>query len=109
MGANTKNVTDSSFENDVIQSKVPVLVDFWAEWCGPCKALGPKLDEIAGEMQGKLVVVKVNIDENPDAPSRYGVRSIPTMILFKDGKDVDQIVGNMPKDKIVAAITRHVS
>ncbi|HEX4923427.1 MAG TPA: thioredoxin [Bdellovibrionales bacterium] len=109
MGANTKSVTDSSFDSDVLQSKVPVLVDFWAEWCGPCKALSPKLEEIAGEMSGKVVVVKVNIDENPDAPARYGVRSIPTMILFKDGKDVDQIVGNVPKDKIVAAINRHTS
>ncbi len=107
MGANTKDVTDNTFENDVLQSKGLVLVDFWAEWCGPCKALTPKLEEIAGEMGGKLTIAKVNIDDNPDAPSRYGVRSIPTMILFKDGKDVDQIVGNVPKDKIVAAISRH--
>lgn len=107
MGANTKDVTDNTFDNDVLQSKGLVLVDFWAEWCGPCKALTPKLEEIAGEMGGKLTIAKVNIDDNPDAPSRYGVRSIPTMILFKDGKDVDQIVGNVPKDKIVAAISRH--
>ena len=107
MGANTKEVTDNSFENEVLQSKGLVLVDFWAEWCGPCKALTPKLEEIAGEMGGKLVIAKVNIDDNPDAPSRYGVRSIPTMILFKDGKDVDQIVGNVPKDKILEAINRH--
>ncbi|MEQ1877132.1 MAG: thioredoxin [Bdellovibrionia bacterium] len=107
MGTNTKEVTDNSFENDVLQSKGLVLVDFWAEWCGPCKALGPKLDEIAGEMGGKLTIAKINIDDNPDAPSRYGVRSIPTMILFKDGQHVDQIVGNVPKDKIVATISRH--
>jgi thioredoxin 1 len=109
MGANTKSTTDGSFEQDVINSKVPVLVDFWAEWCGPCKALTPKLEEIANEMAGKITIVKVNIDENPDAPSRYGVRSIPTMILFKDGKDVDQIVGNHPKDKIVSVLNRHLS
>ncbi len=109
MGANTKAVTDSSFESEVINSKVPVLVDFWAEWCGPCKALGPKLEEIAGEMAGKIVIAKVNIDENPEAPARFGVRSIPTMVLFKDGKDVDQIVGNHPKDKIVSVLARHLT
>ena len=106
---NTVAVTDSSFENQVVKSKTPVLVDFWAEWCGPCKALGPKLEEIAGELKGKLIIAKVNIDENPDIPAKFGVRGIPTMILFKDGKDVDQLVGNHSKENIVATITRHLA
>jgi thioredoxin 1 len=107
MGANTKTITDSSFESDVLKSSGLVLVDFWAEWCGPCKALGPKLEEIAAEMGSKVTIAKVNVDDNPGSPGKYGVRGIPTMILFKDGKDVEQLVGNMPKEKIVEMITRH--
>lgn len=105
---NTKSVTDSSFDQDVLKSSVPVLVDFWAEWCGPCKAIGPKLEEIANEMGGKVTIAKVNVDENPDSPAKYGVRGIPTLILFKDGKEVDQIVGNHPKENIAALISKHV-
>lgn len=108
MGTFTKPVTDSSFESDVLKSEVPVLVDFWAEWCGPCRSLGPKLEEVAQELSGKVNIVKVNVDENPGAPSRYGVRGIPTMILFKGGKEVEQLVGNVPKDNIVELITRHL-
>lgn len=104
----TSPVTDSSFETDVLSSNLPVLVDFWAEWCGPCKALGPKLEEISSELGEKLKVVKLNIDENPDAPSKYGVRGIPTMILFKSGKEVDSIVGNHSKENIVAMIEKHL-
>ena len=100
--------TDADFENDVLQAGKTVLVDFWAEWCGPCKALAPKLDEIAGEFEGKVDIVKVNIDENPDSPAKFGVRGIPTLILFKDGKDVDQIVGNHPKESIVEVLNKHV-
>ena len=105
-GEFTKPVTDQSFENDVIKSPVPVLVDFWAEWCGPCRALGPKLEEIASEMKG-IRVLKLNVDENPDMPAKFGVRGIPTMILFKNGKEVEQIVGNRPKEDIKAVITKH--
>jgi thioredoxin 1 len=100
MSAPTK-VTDASFESDVLKSSSPVLVDFWAEWCGPCRQIAPALNEIAGEMAGKLTVAKVNIDENPMTPSKFGVRGIPTLILFKDGKAVSTKVGSMPKSRIV--------
>ncbi len=106
-GTNTVPVTDQSFEKDVLGSGVPVLVDFWAEWCGPCRALGPKLEEIAAELKDKVRVVKLNVDENPNMPAKYGVRGIPTMILFKDGKEVDQIVGNHPKENILALLQKH--
>ncbi len=106
-GNNTVPVTDQSFENDVLKASVPVLVDFWAEWCGPCRALGPKLEEIAGELKGKIQIVKLNVDENPTSPAKYGVRGIPTMILFKDGKEIDQIVGNHPKENILALLQKH--
>lgn len=106
-GANTTPITDQSFEKDVLQSSVPVLVDFWAEWCGPCKALGPKLEEIATQLGGKVKIAKLNVDENPGMPAKYGVRGIPTMILFKDGKEIDQIVGNHPKENILALLQKH--
>lgn len=97
----TKHITDDEFETAITTSSQPVLVDFWAEWCGPCKQIGPILDEIASEMQGKLTVAKVNIDNNPESPQRYGVRGIPTMILFKDGKPLATKVGSMPKTQLV--------
>ena len=93
----TKAVTDESFKQDVLEAPGAVLVDFWAEWCGPCKAVGPILDELAKDYAGKLTVAKVNIDDNPVTPNEYAVRGIPTMLLFRDGKLLDQKVGAMPK------------
>ena len=91
------NTTDSSFENDVIKSDQPVLVDFWAEWCGPCKMVSPILEELAGEFGDKVKIVKVNIDENPETPTKFGVRGIPTLMVFKGGELVSTKVGAMPK------------
>jgi thioredoxin 1 len=100
MSKNTVAVTDDSFATDVLKATGPVLVDFWAEWCGPCKAIGPALEEIGAEYKGKLTIAKVNIDENPMTPNTYGVRGIPTLILFKDGKPVETIVGARPKSAL---------
>lgn len=107
MGSNTSAVTDSSFENEVLKSNVPVLVDFWAEWCGPCRALTPKLEEIAGEMAGQVRIVKLNVDENPGTPGKFGIRGIPAMLLFKGGQEVGQLVGNYPKEAIVEFLKQH--
>ena len=96
----TKSVTDQSFEADVLQASQPVLVDFWAEWCGPCRVIAPALEEIATELGDKVTIAKLNIDENPDAPMRYGVRGIPTMILFKDGQPAATKVGAAPKSAL---------
>ena len=93
-------VTDSSFENDVLRAEGPVLVDFWAEWCGPCKMIAPFLEDLAADKAGRLTVAKVNIDENPQAPTKYGVRGIPTMILFKGGKAAATKIGALPKSKL---------
>ncbi len=96
-----KHVADSEFDTTVLGSKEPILVDFWAEWCGPCKQLSPILDDVAKEMSGKLTVAKVNIDDNPESPQKYGVRGIPTMIVFKEGKPIATKVGAMPKSALV--------
>lgn len=91
------NTTDKDFENDVLKSGTPVLVDFWAEWCGPCRQMSPILDELSKDMGKKVKVVKVNIDQNPETPTQYGVRGIPTFVLFKDGEPVATKVGSVPK------------
>ncbi|WP_373487920.1 thioredoxin [Blastomonas sp.] len=96
----TKAISDASFEADVLQSDKPVLVDFWAEWCGPCKMIGPALEEISDELGDKVTITKINIDDNPDAPAKYGVRGIPTMILFDKGQIVDTKVGAAPKSAL---------
>ena len=98
-------VDDTNFENEVVNSDTPVLVDFWAEWCGPCKALLPVVEEIAGEMDGKIKVVKMNIEDAPETPTKYGLRGVPTLMLFKGGKVVDTRVGGMPKSQITDWIT----
>ena len=99
-------LTDDNFDNEVLKSSVPVLVDFWASWCGPCKAIAPLIDEVAAEYQGKIKVGKVNVDDNPTSPSNYGVRGIPTLILFKNGDVVDQIVGAVPKNQLKTLIDK---
>ena len=97
---------DDNFEAEVLQSGVPVLVDFWATWCAPCKAIAPVVDAIAEAYEGKIKVGKVNVDDNPGTPGKYGVRGIPTVILFKDGKVVDQVVGAVPKAQLEALINK---
>ena len=94
-------VTDSSFDADVLKAPGPVLVEFWAEWCGPCKMIAPFLDDIAAEMGGKVTVAKLNIDENPQTPSKYGVHGIPTLMLFKNGQVAATKIGALPKSKLV--------
>ena len=96
----TKTVTDQSFPEDVLKSDKPVLVDFWAEWCGPCKMIGPALEELSDELGGQVDIVKLNIDENPESPGNYGVRGIPTMILFKAGVPAATKVGAAPKSQL---------
>jgi len=104
----TKAVTDESFHTDVIASDKPVVVDFWASWCGPCKMIAPALEELADELGDQVTIVKVDIDENPDAPSRYGVRGIPTMIMFKNGQQAATQVGALPKSAIKDWIQREL-
>jgi thioredoxin 1 len=101
-------VTDATFEREVLQSATPVLIDLWAPWCGPCRAIAPVVDELSREYAGKLKVVKMNVDDNPQTPSRYGVRSIPNLLLFKGGQVADQIVGAVPKAHLVRAIDKVV-
>jgi thioredoxin 1 len=99
-----QEVTDTTFETEVLKSSTPVLIDFWAPWCGPCRAIAPIVEELAGEYAGKLKVVKMNVDDNPGTPGRYGVRGIPNLILFKGGAVHEQIVGAVPKARLTRAI-----
>ena len=101
-------VSDATFDQEVLQSDQPVLVDFWAAWCGPCKALGPIVDEVAAEYSGRLKVAKMDVDRNQATPGRYGIRGIPALLFFKGGKVADQIVGYVPKDTIEKSIARIV-
>lgn len=107
-GSNVMNVGDGEFKQEVLDSSVPVLVDFWATWCAPCRAIAPAIEELATQYQGKVKFAKLNIDDNQDTPQQYGIRSIPTLLLFKSGKVVDQIIGAVPKAKLEAAITKVV-
>ena len=105
----TLHFSDDSFDEEVLKSEVPVLVDFWAEWCGPCRAMGPVVDEIATEYHGKAKVGKLDVAHNPQIATRYQVRGIPTLLLFKDGAVVDQVVGAVAKDKVASLLNSHVS
>ncbi|MCU0587988.1 MAG: thioredoxin [Syntrophobacteraceae bacterium] len=99
-------ISDSTFDQEVLKSDVPVLVDFWAPWCGPCRAIAPVVDELANEYADKLKVAKCNVDDNPKTPSRYGIRAIPTLIIFKDGNVSEQITGAVAKSQIAAAVDK---
>jgi thioredoxin 1 len=107
-GQNTVNFTDGAFDADVLNADTPVLVDFWAEWCGPCRMLGPTVDAVADDYVGKVKVGKLNVDENTGTASRYGIRGIPALLLFKGGKPVGQIVGAVPKGEITKLLDQHL-
>jgi thioredoxin 1 len=106
--SNAVAVTDQTFQSEVLGSPIPVLVDFWAAWCGPCRVIAPVVEELAAEYQGKLKVVKLDVDENPEISERYRVLSIPSLLVFKGGQEVDRIVGAVPKQMLVGKITGHL-
>jgi thioredoxin 1 len=106
--SNALDVTDSTWESAVLQSQVPVLVDFWAEWCAPCRAMGPSVDKLASEFSGKLKVVKLNTQDNTEVPSRYGITAIPTFLVIKNGEVASQVRGALPYDKLKAAVAPHL-
>ena len=108
MAGGINDVTDATFEQEVLKSGLPVLVDFWATWCVPCKALGPVMEQIASAQEGKLRVVKFNVEDNPSVPGRFGVRGLPTLLLFKGGDVKETLVGAMSRDRILAAVTKHL-
>jgi thioredoxin 1 len=104
--ANIAEVNDATFDNEVLKSQQPVLVDFWAPWCGPCRAVSPIIEEVAANFEGKLKVMKMNVDENGQTPSRYSIRGIPALLIFKDGKVAEQIVGYVPKATVDQSVIR---
>ncbi|MDY6910001.1 MAG: thioredoxin [Thermodesulfobacteriota bacterium] len=108
-GKNIIEINDSSFEQEVLQSDIPVLVDFWAPWCGPCRAIAPVIDDLSTEYSGKLKVAKCNVDDNPKIPARYGIRAIPTLIIFKGGNVTEQITGAVAKSQIAAAVDKAIA
>jgi thioredoxin 1 len=109
MAENVFVATDSNFDEEVLKSDVPVLVDFWAEWCGPCRMLSPTVEALAGDYEGKVRVAKLNVDENGQTAQAYGIRGIPTLLLFKSGQVQDQIVGNTPRDNIERVLQKHIA
>jgi thioredoxin 1 len=102
-------LTDDNFQKEVLESSTPVLVDFWAVWCGPCRAIAPLVEEIARDYEGKLKVGKMDVDAHQDVPIRFGIRSIPTLMVFKDGKVVEQIIGGIPKQQLLSKVTPHLA
>ena len=108
MSSSAAPVTDASFPAEVLESSVPVLVDFWAPWCGPCRMVAPVVDEIAEQYEGQIKVVKLNTDENPQVASQYGIRSIPTLMIFKDGQRVDMVVGAVPKTTLASTLEKYL-
>jgi thioredoxin 1 len=108
MANNVMEVSDTNFDSEVLQSNIPVFVDFWAPWCGPCKAIGPIVEELAGAFGDKIKFAKCNVDNNPATPTRYGIQAIPTLIIFKEGKVAEQIVGMVPKTKLEAALNKAI-
>lgn len=108
MGAKTLEVTDATFKADVLESDKPVLVDFWAEWCGPCRMIAPAVEQVAEQFEGKASVAKMDVDENPSVPNNFGIRGIPTLILFKNGQEQERIVGLTSRDAIAKVIEKYV-
>ncbi len=108
MADNVFEISDDSFESDVMQSDLPVFVDFWAPWCGPCKAIGPIVEELANEFSGKIKFAKCNVDNNPATPTKFGIQAIPTLILFKDGEVAEKIVGMVPKAKLEETLNKAI-
>ena len=109
MSKNVNDVQDATFEKDVLGSDKPVLVDFWAEWCAPCRMIAPTVDAVAGEFEGRATVVKLNVDDNPSTSQRYGIKGIPTLILFKNGQEAERIVGATSKDALVRLLEKHAT